>query len=135
MDAAVAFGKVLRRLRNEAGLTQEELALRVGCAEVTIFKIEANERRPSKQIAELLAQHLMIPLADHAAFVKFARIEAALTTDAPWGTPFHPVTNLPSSPTPLYLMSPAILWSWPFPRSILPKPGDVPAAVIARRKI
>ena len=61
-------------------------------------KIEADERRPSKQMAELLAEHLNIPPDEHPAFVRFARAEAAKST-APWGTPFHPPSNLSAQPT------------------------------------
>ena len=83
-------------------MTQVELAQRVNCAVVTILKIEADQRRPSRQIAEHLAQHLVIPLPDRERFVRFARStsEAELTA-IPWGTPFHSPSNLPTSPTPL----------------------------------
>jgi DNA-binding XRE family transcriptional regulator len=42
-------------------MTQNELAQRVGCTVSAIFKIEADQRRPSLQIAELLAEHLDMP--------------------------------------------------------------------------
>jgi DNA-binding XRE family transcriptional regulator len=42
-------------------VTREGLAQRVGCAEVTLYKIETDERRPSKQMAERLAEQLNIP--------------------------------------------------------------------------
>ena len=45
-------------------LSQAELARLVGCAEVTIRKIEADERRPSPQIAERLAQSLELAPAE-----------------------------------------------------------------------
>ncbi len=97
-----SFGQWLKRRRRALDMTQEELAQRVGCAEVTIYKIEADERRPSKQIARLLAQQLAIPPPDGDIFVKFARSgSAAAPTVMPWGTSFHPPTNLPPSPTPL----------------------------------
>jgi DNA-binding XRE family transcriptional regulator len=41
-------------------LTQASLARNVGCAEVTIQKIEADERKPSAQIAALLAEQLQL---------------------------------------------------------------------------
>ncbi len=77
-------------------LTREELAQRIGCAVNTLYKIEADARRPSKQIAELLAEHLNIPFDQHAAFVQFARAQSKIAAR------FHPPTNLPpASPTPL----------------------------------
>ena len=47
-----SFGHWLQRRRKALDLTQEELARRVGCAAETLRKIEADARRPSRQIAE-----------------------------------------------------------------------------------
>jgi predicted ATPase/transcriptional regulator with XRE-family HTH domain len=56
-------------------LTQAGLARCVGCSVSAIRKIEADERRPSRQVAELLADCLDIPLAERPAFLKVARAE------------------------------------------------------------
>jgi ABC-type oligopeptide transport system substrate-binding subunit/transcriptional regulator with XRE-family HTH domain len=56
-------------------LTQEELARRVGCAVGTIKKIETDARRPSRQLAELLANELNIAPDDRAIFIQAARAE------------------------------------------------------------
>ena len=56
-----SFGTWIKRRRKALDLTQHELAQRVGCSVSLIFKIESDERRPSRQIAELLATHLEIP--------------------------------------------------------------------------
>jgi transcriptional regulator with XRE-family HTH domain len=93
-----SFGQWLKQRRKALDITQEELSQRVGCAVITLYKIEADERRPSKQIAELLAEHLNIPREECIAFVAFARGEA-IEYAVPWGTPFHPPTNLPTQPT------------------------------------
>ena len=61
MDLPTSFGYWVRRRRKALDLTQAALAQRVGCATVTIQKIEAEERRPSSQIAALLAEQLRIP--------------------------------------------------------------------------
>src|SRR5688572_292910 len=50
----------------------------MGCAAETLRKIEADVRRPSRQIAERLAEALEIPPADRAAFIKAARAELAV---------------------------------------------------------
>lgn len=100
MPAKMSFGQWLKQRRKTLDLTREALAEQIGCAVVTLYKIEADERRPSKQIAELLATHLRIPPNDHPAFVQFARNGTA-DTSAPFGTPFHPPHNLSLSPTPL----------------------------------
>ncbi|HNB53225.1 MAG TPA: tetratricopeptide repeat protein [Anaerolineales bacterium] len=67
------FGYWLRRRRKVLDLTREDLARRVGCSAATIRKIEAEERRPSIQIAERLAEIFEIPSDDKNNFVRFAR--------------------------------------------------------------
>lgn len=59
------------------GLTQDELSRRIGCAPVTIRKIEYDDLRPSIQIAERLAMALAIALEERGAFVRLARAERA----------------------------------------------------------
>lgn len=81
-DGIVTFGDLVQMRRNDLGLTRPELARRVGCSPVTIKKIELGERRPSHQIAELLAEHLSIPDAAKARFTSVARGELAATTSA-----------------------------------------------------
>ena len=69
------FGTWVKRRRKALDLTQHELARQVGCSASAIFKIESDERRPSRQIAELLAQILEIPDDQHDLFIKVARQE------------------------------------------------------------
>lgn len=73
MDQMVTFGPWLRQRRRFLGLTQEELAQRAACSLVTIRKMESGERRPSRQLAELLADCLAIPAEEREQFVAFAR--------------------------------------------------------------
>ncbi|MFN2197917.1 MAG: ATP-binding protein [Anaerolineales bacterium] len=68
-----SFGYWLKRRRKALDLTQAALADRVGCAVVTIKKIEADERRPSRQIAARLAEALAIPEQEQEAFIQTAR--------------------------------------------------------------
>src|SRR3712207_3332743 len=75
MAEPTSLGTWLRQRRRVLDLTQEELARRVGCATVTLKKIEQDERRPSRAIAERLAQMLELSAEDHAAFVQVARAE------------------------------------------------------------
>ena len=51
MEGDASFGHWLRLRRKALRLSVVELARRVGCATVTLHKIEADERRPSEQIA------------------------------------------------------------------------------------
>jgi transcriptional regulator with XRE-family HTH domain len=45
MDGSTSFGEWLRSRRTALQLSREQLAQRVGCAAVTLRKIEADERR------------------------------------------------------------------------------------------
>ncbi len=60
-DRTDSFGYWLRRRRKALDLTQDALARRVCCSGFTIRKIEADERRPSRRLAERLAASLAIP--------------------------------------------------------------------------
>src|SRR6266508_3430933 len=75
MDAITSFGTWLRRRRKALDLTQAELARRVGCVTGTIKSIEADARRPSKQMAERLAEALELGSDERALFLRVARAE------------------------------------------------------------
>src|SRR5262245_47116072 len=100
MDRETSFGRWLRARRRALDLTQSDLARRVGCAVVTIRKLEADERRPSRQIAERLADGLMVATDQRAAVITLARSEPYLDsapTEAPepaLRAPERPPTNL-----------------------------------------
>src|SRR5262252_6815314 len=78
MDIETSFGRWLRARRRARDLTQYDLARRVGCAVVTIQKIELDERRPSLQLAERLADIMQIAEDDRAAIIALARAEPPL---------------------------------------------------------
>src|SRR5436853_2708340 len=67
------FGRLVRERRRALDLTQEELARRVGCAAITIRKIEAGDMRTSQQVAERLVAALGVPLDERTAFVRGLR--------------------------------------------------------------
>src|SRR5689334_20951712 len=71
----LSFGTWLKRRRRGLGLTQNELAHRAGYSGETIRKVEANALRPSRQMAEQLADQLAIAPGERAAFIRFARDE------------------------------------------------------------
>lgn len=77
-DATASFGYWIRRRRHALDLTQAELARRVGCATVTVSKLERDERRPSRQMAELLAEHLAVPDDQRERFLAAALGERAV---------------------------------------------------------
>src|SRR6188472_1159140 len=73
MSDIFSFGEWVKQRRKVLDLTQAQLGQRVGCAVITIKKIERDERRPSQQIAELLAEHLAVPQGERAQFLSMAR--------------------------------------------------------------
>ena len=95
--AEVTFGEWLRRRRKGMGLTQQQLAAKLHCSTIALKKIEAEERRPSAQMVEGIAEILNIPLRERTSFLRFARgdWQSAPTVqieDTPWRVPR---TNLP----------------------------------------
>jgi predicted ATPase/DNA-binding XRE family transcriptional regulator len=106
MNGDPSFGEWLKVRRKTLDFTQAELAHQVGCAEVTLRKLEANVQRPSKQMAERLADVLQISPADQVDFVRFARGESRVAGGSAraacerWSN-VQPSTNLPGPPTPL----------------------------------
>jgi tetratricopeptide (TPR) repeat protein/DNA-binding XRE family transcriptional regulator len=68
-----SFGYWLKRRRKALDLTQDALAQRVFCSGFTIRKIEADERRPSRWLAERLATALSIPEGERRDFLDAAR--------------------------------------------------------------
>ncbi len=94
MTAPQSFGEWLRHRRRELDLTQDALARQVGCARVTIRKLEADEMRPSKQLAELLAEQLGVPPDERETFVRFGR--SGMPAGFAATTPRH---NLPINPS------------------------------------
>jgi predicted ATPase/class 3 adenylate cyclase len=87
-----SVGDWVRRRRKALALTQDALASRAGCAVSMIRKIEADERKPSRQIAALLASALEIPAAEREQFLQAARAELAVDKLAS--------SPLPSAPPP-----------------------------------
>lgn len=112
IDFPLSFGEWLKRRRKELDLTQAELAERASCTVFALRKIESGERRPSKQLAGLLAKPLGIPAEDQTTFIRVARGELnleRLSSSAPARAAGHSIDalaspsqgNLPFQPTPL----------------------------------
>jgi len=93
MDLDTSFGRWLRARRRALDLTQDDLARRVGCATVTIQKLEADERRPSRLLAERLADSLQVAADERAALITLARAEP-YRDPAPAEAPAHPLGAL-----------------------------------------
>ncbi len=58
MDAGVAFGKVLRRLRLEAGLTQEQVGFEADLRRTYVSILELGQQQPSLATILKLAKAL-----------------------------------------------------------------------------
>ncbi len=104
-----SLGNWIKQRRKALDLTQKDLAELVGCSTSLIYKIEADQRRPSRQIAELIAERLAVPPEQRGLFLNIARQKKNLPnleklTPVPHLDPIpesEPAyRKLPSSPTP-----------------------------------
>ncbi|HEU5101786.1 MAG TPA: AAA family ATPase, partial [Roseiflexaceae bacterium] len=88
-EQPVPFGALLRRYREAAGLSQEELAQRAGLTAAAISALERGERkRPYPHTVQLLARALDLDDAHRAAFIAAVPSRGALRPDsAPMVTP------------------------------------------------
>ena len=83
-----SFGAWIRQRRSELGLSRPELAKCATCSVSALRKIEADERRPSRQLAQLLALCLRISPEYENKFIDAAR---GVRMVANLGTPsLHP---------------------------------------------
>ena len=94
--AEVSFGEWLKRQRLGRGWTRDQLAHQIGCAAITLRKIEAEERRPSAQIVERLTEIFNIPPNERKAFLRFSRGDWTKAPSEQRGeTPWHNSTQPP----------------------------------------
>ncbi|HMZ07487.1 MAG TPA: helix-turn-helix domain-containing protein [Anaerolineales bacterium] len=93
------FGKWLRQQRRALDLTQEAFADQVGCARITLRRIESGELKPSKELALILLAKAGIPAHEREAWLPFTRglSPYPATQKNPLPSNFH--TNLPASLT------------------------------------
>ena len=103
--AEVSFGEWLKRRRSALGLTQEQLARQIHCSTSALRKFESEERRPSAEVIEQLAEIFHIPPAERKSFLRYARgdwqaISGGETDEEPWQRS-RPIvrSNLPASTT------------------------------------
>ena len=81
MPESTSFGTWLRQKRRSLDLTQKAFADRVGCAEITVRRMEADEYKPSKELALTLFEKLGIPELERPQWVQFARGRAESPND------------------------------------------------------
>lgn len=96
-----SFGYWLRRRRKALDLTQDALAQKVSCSTAAIKKIEAEKRRPSRGLAQRLAEQLAIPAPERAAFLQAARSLLASERLPVDGLPIETQIAATASPAPV----------------------------------
>lgn len=110
MNDDAPFGYWLKKAREALDLTQSDLAGRIGCSTITVRKIEAGERRPSSQVAALLADCFCLVGIERTSFLRFARGERPAllpvlpphtAATAPWRRSALLAAPLPAPATPL----------------------------------
>jgi predicted ATPase/DNA-binding XRE family transcriptional regulator len=92
----VSFGTWLRQKRRALDLTQRAFAAQVGCAEITVRRMESDEYKPSRELALLLLEKLGISETERPQWISFARGTSGLPTP-PIPQANKPKTNLPAS--------------------------------------
>lgn len=101
-ERQLTFGEVLRRLRRDAGLSQEALAERANLSWRTISDLERGiNRRPQQETRRLLADALGLSPTDRAAFEAAARGERTVSLSLVTATTPAPVHAIPTPMTPL----------------------------------
>jgi predicted ATPase/DNA-binding XRE family transcriptional regulator len=90
MQEDISFGVWLRKQRRTLDLSQQAFANQVGCAEVTLRRIEAGTLKPSKELVSILLEKLGIPETDWPHWISFAR-----------GVSGFPLSSSPSSNKPI----------------------------------
>src|SRR4051812_37140548 len=108
MSDIISLGLWIKRRRKALDLTQAALAQRVGCSLDLIQKIEADARRPSREMAARLADMLDLAADERAPFIQAARAERGADRLAP---PTQSITRgafVPAPAQPAQPVSPPI---------------------------
>lgn len=73
MEHVGTFGEWVKAQRRALGLTQREFAALVYCASVTLRKIEADQLRPSRELAESIVSRAGVETHECEGLVNWAR--------------------------------------------------------------
>ena len=92
----ISFGEWLRQRRHILDLTQQELADLVGCARITLRRIEAGGLKPSRELAQILLEKLEAPSSKDEAWLRFARGLSGFPESPVDSSASRPATNLPT---------------------------------------
>lgn len=127
------FGAELRRLREEAGLSQQAVAVRLGCTQTQVSRLEQALRTPQREQAEILDR--LFGLSEKGHFANLYR-RMGSRPGAPgwfmgWVEEIEPNARVLRSWDPLLV--PGLLQTEPYAREIFARePRITPAEVEAR---
>jgi transcriptional regulator with XRE-family HTH domain len=74
MNSLESFGSWVKFNRRALGLTQEEFAAMVFCAPITVRKIEHDQLRPSRELANLILEKVGVPPEERDVLIRLARV-------------------------------------------------------------
>ena len=95
----VSFGEWLHQQRRMLDLTQQEFADQVGCARITLRRIESGALKPSKELTQILLEKLGIPENERPQWVHYARGLSDFPARSFDSFASRLLTNLPASLT------------------------------------
>ena len=96
MITETGFGTWLRSRRRLLDLTQQALADQVGCARITVRRIESGALKPSRELTLILLEKLAIPEIERLQWARFARGLSGRPTKPDGSFADKPLTNLPA---------------------------------------
>src|ERR1044071_8698262 len=96
MQEEISFGTWLRKQRRALDLSQQAFANQVGCAEITLRRIEAGRLKPSKELANILLEKLGIPETERPQWISFARGLSGFPPSSNRPSNKKKITNLPA---------------------------------------
>lgn len=103
------FYEWLKKRRRALDLSVDELSQRVACSPNTLRKLETGDRRPSRELAERLSQHLQIAPEELTAFLVYARSGSTEAAPVPIIPQLPPQPAGPARrPAPLRPLTPLI---------------------------
>ena len=91
----IPFGIWLRGERRRLDLSRQALANQVGCAEITLRRIESGTLKPSRELAQILLERLGIPGPERDRWILFARGLSAYPNQPDASIPTKTPSSLP----------------------------------------
>src|SRR5688572_17221769 len=95
----ISFGQWLRQRRRILDLTQQDLADQLGCARITLRRIESGALRPSKELAQILLEKFGVTDDVREEWLQFARGRSGYPERSGDSFTGKRLTNLPVSLT------------------------------------